>query len=221
MIAVITGDIVASTKIEERDQLNEVLKDSFRIVDDKVLKTAAGSFEIYRGDSFQGVIKDPAMALLVAILIRARLRAWDYTESNDARPLQAIPDARVSIGIGTVSYKADKIIESDGQAFQYSGQLLDSMKHSGLELAIHTPWDEVNDELEVTCKLLDALINRWSSAMAEAVYLYLQEDVTQQKLSVKLKISQPAVHKRLASANIDAVEAALNRFQKLITKYVK
>ncbi|GAA0893653.1 hypothetical protein GCM10009122_33320 [Fulvivirga kasyanovii] len=220
MVAVITGDIISSKKIGERGHLNEVLKASFDIVDRKVLK-ATGSFEIYRGDSFQGVIEDPAKALLAAILIRARLRAWDYTDTNDTKPLQELPDARLSIGIGTISYKADKIVESDGEAFQYSGQLLDSMKQAGMELAIRTPWDEVNDELGVVCKLLDAIINRWSSAMAEAACLYLQEDVTQLELSAKLKISQPAVHKRLASANIDAVEAALNRFNKLITRNLK
>lgn len=219
MVAVITGDIISSKKIGERGHLNDVLKDSFNIVD-KVLH-GTGAFEIYRGDSFQGVIEEPAKALLAAILIRARLRAWDYTDTNDTKPLQELPDARLSIGIGAVSYKADKIVESDGEAFQYSGQLLDSMKQAGMELAIRTPWDEVNDELGVVCKLLDAIINRWSSAMAEAACLYLQEDVTQLELSAKLKISQPAVHKRLASANIDAVEAALNRFHKLITRNLK
>ncbi|MBL6445647.1 hypothetical protein JMN32_04960 [Fulvivirga sp. 29W222] len=220
MVAVVTGDIIASKKIEERAQLNEVLKSAFDIVDHKVLKRT-GSFEIYRGDSFQGVIEDPSKALLVAILIRARLRAWNYAGANGTKPLHDLPDARLSVGIGTVSYKADKVVESDGEAFQYSGLLLDSMKQAGIELAIRTPWDDVNDELAVVCKLLDAIINRWSSAMAEAVCLYLQEEATQLELSTKLKISQPAVHKRLASANIDAVQAALNRFQKLIIRNLK
>ncbi|UII31438.1 SatD family protein [Fulvivirga ulvae] len=220
MVAVLTGDIIASKKIEERAQLNEVLKESFYIVEHKVLKRR-GSLEIYRGDSFQGIIENPEKALLAAILIRARLRAWNYTDPHDAKPLQTLPDARMSIGIGAVSYKGDKVVESDGEAFQYSGQLLDTMKQAGSELAIRTPWEDVNDELEVVCKLLDAIIGRWSSAMAEATCLYLQDEVTQQELSAKLKISQPAVHKRLASANIDAVVAALNRFQKLITKKLK
>ena len=210
---------MASRKIEDRDQLNEVLKESFRLVDQKILH-ASGTFEIYRGDSFQGMLNDPSQALLVAVLIRARLRAWDYANADDAKPLPMLPDARIGIGVGSVRYKAHKTIESDGEAFQNSGQVLDAMKNSGAELAVRTPWEEVNEELEVSCKLLDALINRWSSAMAEAVYMHLLEDITQQDLSLKLSISQPAVHKRLASANIDAVEACINRFQKLITNHV-
>lgn len=218
IVAVVTGDIKASRKIEDREGLPQILKEAFDTLGQKVLHES-GKFEIYRGDSFQGLIEEPAKSLLVAILIRARLRQWEDSDSiHKTSSLDLLPDARIGIGIGQVKYQAEKIVESDGEAFNYSGALLDEMKHSDAALAIRTPWTDVNEELAVSTKLLDSLVSKWSSPMAEAVYLHFSEGYTQKELSNHLGISQPAVHKRLSSANIDAVQTVLDRFEKLIKK---
>ncbi|MBK8581218.1 MAG: hypothetical protein IPL86_05075 [Flavobacteriales bacterium] len=93
------------------------------------------------------------------------------------------------------------------------------MSGTKARLSIQTPWPEVNDELEVVSKLLDALIGRWSPAASQAVLLSLLTDATQVEVSKKLGISQPAVHKRLGTASLDAVKAALGRFEKLVQSH--
>jgi hypothetical protein len=231
ILAVITGDVRASKKIGSRARLSVILKKAFTAINKKVLKSS-GKFEIFRGDSFQGIIKDPARALKAAVLIRARLRQWEgpYSAAVTAkrggrkRPvvqMQFLPDARIGIGIGDISYRGKKIVESDGVAFHYSGTLLDDMKHSENALAIRTPWETVNEELAVTIKLADAIISKWSSASAETAFLYLSGHHTQQELSDLLGISQPAVHKRLSLANIEAIQVCLDRFELLIKKHIK
>jgi hypothetical protein len=131
-----------------------------------------------------------------------------------------LPDARIGIGIGTANYQLERVIESDGEAFRFSGSLIDKMKKNRIGLAIKTPWKEVNEELEISFQLLDSLINKWSSPSAEVVHYCLLLGLTQQELSNKLKVSQPAIHKRLALASFDVVQSAINRFEKLIVNQI-
>ncbi len=121
MLSVITGDIVQSSLLnqEERKMVLFELKELFKSWN----KLFPIEFTIYRGDSFQAVLKNPAKSLLVSLLIRAKLRSLSTQNS-----LAKIWDARISIGIGEIDFEAEKIIESDGEAFQLSGRNLDEMK---------------------------------------------------------------------------------------------
>ena len=233
VVAVITGDVVGSSTVKDRAFLKKALKEAFD-------PTKAGKkfgmvrpFEIYRGDSFQGVLH-PVHALRAALTIRARLRQWKGTVSFSVASrgaktgkqqlpvaLGLLPDARIAIGIGTLSYRSNKVIESDGAAFKLSGHALDGLGRSANRLALLTPWDEVNAEFNVSLKLLDAVLNKWSSASAQAMFLLLAKDVTQSELSDMLDISQPAVHKRLAAADQMAVQATLLRYEQLIKTNLK
>ncbi|MGE5409759.1 MAG: hypothetical protein ACM3MI_02275, partial [Clostridiales bacterium] len=73
--AVITGDIVKSRKIAPKDidSVISSLKEVFGLINDKLLNKE-GAFEIFRGDSFQGIVPYPEKALLVSLIIRAHLR---------------------------------------------------------------------------------------------------------------------------------------------------
>lgn len=213
-VGVITGDIISSAKVVEREVLLSILKEALSGIDN-ILGTS-DSFEIFRGDSFQAIIQEPDKALLAAVLVRTRLRQWKKNGTGKAISITRLPDARIGIGIGGLTFRSDKIIESDGEAFQYSGRLLDEMKSSGKQLSVKTPWEEVNEELKVTAALMDAIIGRWSSQNAEAVYLLLSQRTTQKELAEKIGISQPAVSKRLVHSNIEAVQGALKRFESLI-----
>ena len=104
--AVITGDLVKSGRIKDGDI--EVVINSLKVTFDEISKElldGSGNFEIFRGDSFQGLIQKPELALLIAIIIRARLRTYEPSLSlsgkkNTKTILSAYSDARVAIGIG-------------------------------------------------------------------------------------------------------------------------
>lgn len=222
--AVITGDLVKSRSIKDIDISSVInsLKDTFGEINHQLLN-GEGTFEIFRGDSFQGLIPKPELALLIAIIIRARLRTYEpstgITGSNKiSKPLlYSFSDARIAIGVGTIRYNADRITESQGEAFQKSGHSFDTMKKDNERLTIVTPWENINKEFEVECKLADALISRWTASTAEAMYHHLLYDINQKELATQLEITQPGVHKRLVVyGNINSIRALLNRYNELM-----
>jgi len=215
--SVITGDIIGSSAVKEkRKQLLSALKKTFKEITLEFPGAIEKPFEIFRGDSFQSVIKHPGKALLISILIRAKLRSLNLTKS-ETKSMENKLDARVAIGIGKIGFTADKVIESDGEAFNFSGKLLDEIKKSEQNIKIKTPWHDVNGELEVESYFIDTIINKWTMEQAEAVYLKLLKNKTQQMTAKKLKISQPAVRKRIISANLKSIELFINRFENLLT----
>ncbi len=222
--AVITGDLVKSRKIIDTDKETVInsLKETFEKINKELLfKTA--SFEMFRGDSFQFILPKPELALLVSIIIRAHLRTYEPTlfsanrTKSDKPILYAYSDARIGIGIGSVSYNAKKLAESQGEAFINSGKAFDALLNNNERLAILTPWENMNDELEVQCKLADTIISRWTVTTAEAISHHLLYGSNQTELALKFGITQPAIHKRLTTyGTIGSIESFIKRFEKLI-----
>lgn len=223
--AVITGDLVKSRKINDADieKVINSLKGTFDEINRQLLN-GKGTFEIFRGDSFQGLIPQPELAMLVAIIIRARLRTYEpsfgsATHRTSKPIIYAYSDARIAIGVGTIRYNAGRITESQGEAFQKSGNSFDALSKENERLAVMTPWENINTELTVSCKLADALISRWTASTAEAMYHHLLYGINQKELATKLAITQPGVHKRLVIyGNINNIQAFIDRYQELIIK---
>lgn len=218
IFAVITGDIIKSSKIreEERGHLLHELKISLEQINEQFIKAATPPFEIYRGDSFQIVLQQPHQALLIGFIIRAKLRGITASEKKEAVNYW---DARISIGIGSIAYQAAKIVESDGEAFQLSGRGLDEMKKRN-SLSIRTVWPEINEEFEVACALSETIVDRWTVLQAKVIYSYLLENKTQQELAEEFDITQGAVSQRITTAgNVDAIKLFIQRYEKLINTY--
>jgi hypothetical protein len=225
-IAVITGDLVKSRTIKDGDVETVInsLKATFNEVNRKILFNKA-SFQIFRGDSFQAIIPNPELALITTIIIRSHLRTFESKSritglKKSDKPINyAYTDARIAIGIGDVSYLGDKISESQGEAFQRSGHLLDKLKKENDRLGVDTPWEKINKEFYVESKLADAVISRWTANTAMAVFIHLLDKKNQSELASELKISQPASHKRLVTyGNIGSINAFIERYFELITK---
>lgn len=213
LFAVITGDIVSSSKIQasHRDQLLSKLKGIFVNVETIFPDVdISAPFGIHRGDSFQGVLSKPEFALRSVIYIRASLRSA-FENDLDRYKL----DARIAVGIGAIDFLPNgRGSEGDGEAFRLSGPVLDKMKGEQL-LLIRTPWKKVNDELQVECALLDAIINKWSARQAEAIVCLIR-DLTQEQTARELNISQPAVQYRLKGAGGWSIDHILQRYENLI-----
>ncbi|HUV83479.1 MAG TPA: SatD family protein [archaeon] len=211
MFAVLTGDLIGSSRFnieKQRDEVLSILKDSFNKIESPEI--TASHFAIHRGDSFQGVLSRPEEALKAAIIIRASLLS---------KPLEKIRlDARIAIGMGKIDYfPVDQVGEGDGEAFRYSGMELDKMKKGERNLTIKTPWPEMNEELQTECALLNALIYRWTKEQAEAI-MYQIQGYKQEEIAEKLEISQSAVFQRQRNGGAWAVQAFLERF-KVMVKY--
>lgn len=213
--AVLTGDIVGSSRLKGKEQLElkASLKQSFELVKKIYPDTdSLPSFDIFRGDSFQGVLDNTLYALEASLLIRANLRKDQTSESDQ----QVNWDARIAIGIGEIDYLPDNVSEGDGPAYRSSGPVLDTLKKD-VKLEVQTPWKEINDELNTECALLDAVISRWTSPQAEAVMMLL-EGKDRKQIGQELGISQAAVHYRVKGSGWFAVEKFINRYHTIIRK---
>ena len=141
---VITGDLVNSTNIAA-EWRQAVVGALYKCAADFSPLTPI-NIEMYRGDSFQVVVGNPEYALTVAVAFRAKLRASTPEKKE-------MWDARVSVGIGDVSFESDNIVTSDGEAFRLSGRTLDTMGKK--RLTISTPWCDFNKSIELVTRFAD------------------------------------------------------------------
>lgn len=210
MIAVLTADLIGSTSYN-KEFLNEViaaLKFEFEIIS----KEQDAVFSLYRGDSFQGVLKQPENALLIALRIKsAVLKIRDLSAEKSNVP---VADVRIAIGIGDADFEEKNIAESNGEAFHYSGNTLDTMKSENKKMSLKTANQQINDEFEVSLKFLDSLTEKWSIASAELVY-YLLKGMKEQQIADVLGRSQAAINLRKKAAGWEEVQLLLNRFRKV------
>jgi len=205
--AIITGDLISSSAI------NRDFHQTLQSIPDDIKKNYDGFlFDVFRGDSFQALVKEPEDALLLGVIFRAGLRRYSRSSSvNDAW------DARISIGIGPIEInRKGKLGEMTGKAFVRSGQSLDNMKRAGSRLKITTGDEQSDKEFAAICPLADTIMNRWTTSQSEAIYLYLLEKKTQSEIGKTLNTTQRAISKRLESANLQSLTHFFKRYREVI-----
>ncbi len=178
----ITGDIVDSQSVQKPEIWLDPLKDLLSTFGD-----SPSVWEIYRGDSFQ-IIVSPKDALRISLLIKSVIKKI---------PSKKL-DVRLAIGISEEEIIADRVSEAAGEAFVYSGQLLDTLKQKKVHLGIKTPWDEFDKEFNMMFKLALIIMNSWTSNSAEVAELLLSvSGITQVEIAERLDIAQSSVNDRI------------------------
>lgn len=186
--SVITGDIIKSRDAENSEWISS-LKDAL-----KTLSTDDSYWEIYRGDSFQIEIKDIHKSFEAALYIKANIKM-----------IKGL-DVRMAIGIGDKSFKGKKVTESNGEAFRFSGETIESLKKEKLNLKIKTKNETINNELNLYFKLALLSIDNWTTNSAEIVKLSLEHPNKFQKDLAKLiGTNQDAISKRIKRASLDEI----------------
>lgn len=184
-IAVLTGDVIDSRKVEDRARL-------YRLLDDRLAELASrhgGHGERYRGDGFQLALPHAAPAMEVAVALRAAL-----IEHSD--PDQRW-DARIAVAAGPAE---PGIAAADGATFVASGRALDALAGTTAHLSLTRLAQPEDPGLTLLVRFVDDLLDGWSPYSAEVVGLSLHHEVSQQTLAERLGIRQPSVHKRLRAA---------------------
>lgn len=209
-IGVITADIVGSTKIppESRGVLPLILKE---LVSQLQSLGTDMHCEIYRGDSFQLVVDDCEKSPLIAVLMRVGLMRNNLTPSE-------ILDARMSLGIGRVTFEADSVGQSDGEAFVLSGRNFDRIGKR--KLLINTSEQSMNAELTVYAAILDDLLAGLSQAKSKVVFEHLfHPDFTMEKIGKELCITKQAVSQTYKSARVKIMDLILKRIEEILINY--
>lgn len=214
MIAVITGDIISSRKVENQEVWLSPLKS---------LLTTWGStptsWEIKRGDYFQVEISNPQEALIKALEIKSLLRKIQLPEQ---RKTSSPVDVRIGIGIGDKTYSGETISESNGTAFINSGEKFDLLKKENSTIGVRTAYHELDEEINLYLKLASLFMDKWTITSAELALIVLQNPhIKQSDIGERLDIKQNSVSGRWKRANLDEVFEVNEMFKKKIQKLIK
>ncbi|TYB77188.1 transcriptional regulator [Bizionia myxarmorum] len=188
MISVITGDIIRSKGVKPTiwlAQLKSAL--TFLQPDDRL-------WEIYRGDSFQIEFKDTQDSFLHAVYIKACIKM-----------IKGL-DVRMAIGMGAKTYRGTSVTESNGEAFQFSGETLENLKKEKLNLKIKTANPNLDRDLNLYIKLALISMDNWTTNSAEIVKMHIENPKSiQTDLAQRIGISQDAISKRVKRANLEEI----------------
>ena len=205
--AVLTGDIVKSREISPRAQLIETLKEAL----ETAKETHHAEYDLYRGDSFQVVVPSAPAAALVAIIIRSRLISHSPKSSKTW-------DARISIGIGGITYRGEKVTDSDGPAFVLSGKSMNELSKKNRRLIIKAPWEQADRSLSLVTRFADDIISNWSRYSAETAFYSLVYKESQSILAKRLGKSQSTINSRIATAKLKLVKAYIQHVKEYISR---
>lgn len=205
---VITGDLVNSSSIT--NEWRQIVIDALNICVSDFRSITPIKIEMYRGDSFQIVIDKAEQTLSIAIALRSKLRA-STPENNE------IWDARVSIGIGEISFESSNIVTSDGEAFRLSGRAFDCLGKK--RLSISTPWSEVNSAIELNTKFADEIISSWTARQARVVYHAIQSLKTQKEMAEELGMTRQNFNYHWGASKAQLIFDYIKYFKDLITVY--
>lgn len=189
MISVITGDIIKSRNTKSPEQWLKVLKDTLTH-----LESDTKYWDIYRGDSFQIELKNTADSFIAAVYIKACIKTINGL------------DVRLAIGVGKKTFEGKTVTESNGEAFLFSGETLETLKKEKQNLRIKTSNNTINEELNLYFKLALIPMDHWTSNSAEIVKLSIEKpEALQETLGKTLDINQNAVSRRQKRAYLEAI----------------
>ena len=212
--AVLTGDIVESTKLssEERQHLRRVLYAASEKVSQYFHECVPYKVDIFRGDSWQLVVSDPSKSLRVGLFFRALIREGIVSKRVDTR---------ISIGLGTVSFiPIEDFSSADGEAFQLSGEALEQFART-TRMTIAFPkrfQSDATDAIDVIVKLVDLQARKWTTKQAKAISGAMLE-FTQEEIAHKWfekEITQQAIAQHLDRAGWSTIELGIKYFENSI-----
>jgi hypothetical protein len=211
--SVLTGDLVLSERLSKTVRKG-IPAHLAQLRDD--LATAGvdlSVIDIFRGDGWQLIVRDPADALAAAIYLRAAARS---------STLQF--DTRVSIGIGGIEEEgSDGGSTGFGEAFTLSGRGLDEMpRDRTLTVRLPPSHQSLGEMVDASFHLLDRLIRGWTPAQARVVAAAIKGR-SQEEIGVDWPtkpISQQAVGQHLARASWPAIDHMLDAWRRHIRHLV-
>lgn len=200
IIAVITGDVINSTRLapETLHDFFEKIRQTLDYFDLSRKEVIIGRMSIFSGDSWQFAINDPkyVFRLLSTVSAIAKLHKISI---------------RLSAGIGSFDHIIESnITESGGEAFVISGRELQKMEKAVYRKRYwHIAGDGISQYQAILFDIMGKKAETWTVAQAEAILLSLQGD-NDEKISRVLGIKRQNVGKRLAAAQWDLFQTIID-----------
>lgn len=162
--AVLTGDVIDSRKLSasQLEVLFGNVRDLWKSFGKVHSGAVVGTLEVFRGDGWQAALAKPALCVEAAVFLRAAFRA---------QPGEIRVDSRIGIGVGMVErLDPDRLSESNGPAFQRSGEMFEVLDSTGLRWGLGSA-NRKNEigSASIILPMMDLLVQRWTQPEAAAV----------------------------------------------------
>ena len=200
MNAVITADIVNSTQMN-RPSFNKLMNT------DLLKLFGKGNIEVYRGDSFQALVKNAEDALRCCVI--SRLLAIRYSETHRI-------DIRMSIGLGILNDDKIKLGSNMAELLISTGRSFDKLQASSRKLYITSGNPDKDFTYDIIAEYLDSILERTTPRQAEVLY-YILLGKTQVETAGLLKKTTATISQHVKTARYDEIESILTKF-KILTK---
>jgi hypothetical protein len=202
-VAVLTGDLVGSTRLSDH-----ALAAAFEALSDAAEGIARWPplnhptfLTRHRGDGWQMLVRAPEYGLRAALVVAATLRALSVPVTT-----------RTAIGIGHCDFiGSGDLSDARGDAFVKSGRRLQLMGRQRMLAQVC----EGAPSLQTTLIwLIEARIRRWTQPQAEALALYLHPDApSMEQVAPALGVTPQAVGLRLRATAAVPLRTVLNEWE--------
>lgn len=212
--AVVTGDIVGSSRLNMNGQLNfsSAIQSAAARISTHYQSSVHREIDIFRGDSWQMVITKPEYSLRIGLLLRSLLQS-----SPGFKQL----DTRFSIGFGSIEYLPENDISTgNGEAFTLSGMGLEHCKKP-IRMCLNFPQgsrSSTTRALNIIIRLIDLHVQHWTNKQSEAVSGALI-GLTQREIAnnwVKEPVTQQAISQHLEGAGWIQINDSLEYFESIL-----
>ncbi len=200
MYAVLTGDLIGSTRVSAPEAFRERLRQLLLLL----AQTFQAQTSQFRGDGFQVLIDMDMNALRMALLIRTGLISHSPNSSERW-------DARLGIAVG----KGDaQSADENSPVHVNSGKVLDSMGKENL--CLHAASDMLALGSGVATRFVDDIVNSLTPTEAEILFYHLLERKSHASIANKVGKKRPTITITLKRARYHLLDRYCQDMDKLI-----
>lgn len=209
MTAVITGDIINSSKIKG-DVLASLMNKVEAFLESRKNAYPDMEFETFRGDSFQIMLPQAERCIELSALMRAFIISLS--------PGTGLWDVRISVGLGTLDSIDRRVTLSSGTAFVNSGRGLDKMKKRE-RLVFKSPSKNLDADLNLSASMITIIISSWTLKRAK-ICLHAMLGHSRDSICGKFNISNTTLSSVLSASNYTEFRKALEWSETQIKNYM-
>jgi SatD family (SatD) len=210
----IIGDIKKSRELKDRDHVQEQLKETLSIINEKYENDISAKFLITLGDEFQGLLHTGHHIIKIIEEIQRSIN-----------PVKV----RFGIGVGEIvtDINPNMALGADGPGYYKARQAIDFLKLSEQKRKSHASdiRIEVDGENETTVILLNTILSllsvikgNWSERQREIIWDALIHQDGQKKSAERLHVAQSSIQRGLINGNYYAYKEAIDTVNRILAE---
>ena len=202
----IIGDIKKSRELKDRNSVQEQLKETLSIINERYKNDISAKFLITLGDEFQGLLHTGQHVLEIIEEIQ--------------RAIYPV-EVRFGIGVGEIvtDINPDMAIGADGPGYYKARQAIDLLKQNEQKKMsqVSDIRIEADGENDITIMLLNTILlllsvikGNWSDRQREIIWDVLIHQDGQKKSADRLHVAQSSIQRSLVKGNYYAYKEAVD-----------